>query len=285
MKSKVFAVLAFVAIVSMLVACGATESPAKPTEGQTGEKPKEVVTIRWRTRPDNQAEQDVYQQISDDLSKQLEAQGIKLQYDPAPVTGYLDKLTTEFSAGNAPDIVWIPGASVADYATKNVLLDLMPLATADTQLQARRLLRCADEGAGTGRHSCGACRATSPRWCIYYNKDLFKAKGVDDPADLAKQGKWDWDNFLRVAQALTDPATKIYGFSMTNWWGPWGYFIYAAGGSLFNGGPQRHAAWTTPSHRQACSSCRTSSRSTRSRPCPVWRAAWARPSSSAARRA
>ena len=121
----------------MVAACGGTPAPTAGEEATTGGEAAtgEMVTIRWRTRPDNQAEQDVYQSISDELSAQLEAEGIKLQYDPAPVTGYLDKLTTEFSAGNAPDIVWIPGASVADYATKNVLLDLMPLATADTSFK------------------------------------------------------------------------------------------------------------------------------------------------------
>jgi multiple sugar transport system substrate-binding protein len=220
------------AVVSMLAACGATEAPAKPTEAQPAEKPKEVVTIRWRTRPDNQSEQDVYQAISDDLSKQLESQGIKLQYDPAPVTGYLDKLTTEFSAGNAPDIVWIPGASVADYATKNVLLDLMPEATKDTAFKLTDYYDAPMKELEQGGHLWGLPRDISTL-VIYYNKDLFKAKGVDDPADLAKAGKWDWDNFLRVAQELTDPANKVYGFSMTNWWGPWGYFVYAAGGSLF----------------------------------------------------
>ena len=236
MKTKLFAFMAIVVILSLLVACGGstpepTKAPvAEPTQGET---PKEVVTIRWRTRPDNQAEQDVYQAISDDLSKQLEAQGIKLQYDPAPVTGYLDKLTTEFSAGNAPDIVWIPGASVADYATKNVLLDLMPMAKADTNFKLTDYYDAPMKELEEGGHLWGLPRDISTL-VLYYNKDLFASKGVDDPAELAAQGKWDWDNFLRVSQELTDPEAKVYGFSMTNWWGPWGYFIYAAGGSLFN---------------------------------------------------
>jgi multiple sugar transport system substrate-binding protein len=235
MKSKLFPFLALAAILSMLVACGAAPAPttAPAAEATQAEAPTEVVTIRWRTRPDNQAEQDVYQSISDDLSKELESQGIKLQYDPAPVTGYLDKLTTEFSAGNAPDIVWIPGASVADYATKNVLLDLMPLAEADSSFNLSDYYDAPMKELEEGGHLWGLPRDISTL-VIYYNKDLFASKGVDDPADLAAQGKWDWENFLRVAQEMTDPEAKIYGFSMTNWWGPWGYFIYAAGGNMFN---------------------------------------------------
>jgi len=231
--------VAIVTIVTTLAACGATQAPpTQPTATTGSEKPKEVVTIRWRTRPDNQAEQDVYQAISDDLTRQLEPQGIRLQYDPAPVTGYLDKLTTEFSAGNAPDIVWIPGASVADYATKGVLLDLMPLVKADASFKLTDYYEAPMKELQQDGHLWGLPRDISTL-VIYYNKDLFKSKGVDDPADLAKAGKWNWENFLRVAQELTDPANKIYGFSMTNWWGPWGYFVYAAGGSLFT--PDRKA--------------------------------------------
>ena len=85
----------------LLTACPAPAQPAA-----------EEVTIRWRTRPDNQAEQDVYQAISDEIDAKLP--NVKLVYDPSPVQGYLDKLTTELSSGTAPDITWIPGASLAD---------------------------------------------------------------------------------------------------------------------------------------------------------------------------
>jgi multiple sugar transport system substrate-binding protein len=224
MKKIVFTLLVLVTLVTALVGCGAPP---------TTQAPAEKVTIRWRTRPDNQAEQDVYQKISDDLSKQLEAQGITLQYDPAPVTGYLDKLTTEFSAGNAPDVVWIPGASTADYANLGVLLDLKPLIDADSAFKLSDYYEAPIKELQSGSHVWGLPRDISTL-VIYYNKDLFKSKGVDDPATLASQGKWDWANFRRVAQELTDPANKVYGFSMSNWWGLWGYFVYGGGGSLFN---------------------------------------------------
>ncbi len=227
-RKSLWLVVSLVVVLSMLMAaqCPGPAGPA-PT------KEPEMVTIRWRTRPDNKAEQDVYQKISDDLSAKLKSQGITLQYDPAPVTGYLDKLTTEFSAGNAPDIVWIPGASVADYATKGVLLDLKPFADADKEFNIGDFYDAPMKELLVGGKLWGLPRDISTL-VIYYNKDLFKAKGVDDPAELARQGKWNWENFLRVAKELTEPEKKIYGFSMTNWWGPWGYFIYAAGGSLFN---------------------------------------------------
>ena len=51
--------------------------PLNPPQLQpTNTSAPQMVTIRWRTRPDNQAEQDVYQNISDTLNTQLAAQGI-----------------------------------------------------------------------------------------------------------------------------------------------------------------------------------------------------------------
>ena len=35
---------------------------------------------------------------------------------------------------------------------------------------------------------------------VYYNKNLFQSEGVDDPATLYEQGKWDWDNLYPRCQ-------------------------------------------------------------------------------------
>jgi multiple sugar transport system substrate-binding protein len=243
-RKTVWTILSLVLLAAMVLsACGAAATTAPATEAAKTEAPvvteapteapKEMVTIRWRTRPDNQAEQDVYQKISDDLSAQLAADGIKLQYDPAPVTGYEDKLKAEFSAGNAPDIVWIPGASTADYAKLGVILDLKPVADADTSFKLSDYYDAPMKELENGGKLWGLPRDISTL-VIYYNKDLFKKYNVDDPAELAAAGKWNWENFERVAKELTNATDKTYGFSMSNWWGLWGYFVNAGGGSLFN---------------------------------------------------
>jgi multiple sugar transport system substrate-binding protein len=214
-------------------AAPATAAPATATQPPAATAAPQMVTIRWRTRPDNQAEQDVYQSISDSLSTQLAAQGINLVYDPSPVTGYEDKLKTEYSAGTAPDIAWVPGASSADYAQLGVIMDLMPLATADTTFKLTDYYDAPMHELEHGGALWGLPRDISTL-VMYYNKDLFKKYNVDDPATLFAEGKWDWANFQRVAQELTHPADKIYGFSVSDWWGLWGWFVNSGGGSLFN---------------------------------------------------
>ncbi len=205
MSSKLFSILAvFVMLAMLLSACAqpapAPAAPAAPAKAEAtaapAAKPAEQVEIRWRTRPDNQEEQDVYQKISDELQAKLP--NIKLVYDPAPVQGYMDKLTTEYSAGTAPDITWMPGASVADYASKGVLLDLMPEVSKDP---AFKLTDYYDAPMKELQHDgklWGLPRDISTM-VMYYNKDLLKAKGVEDPAELAAKGEWTWDNFLKAS--------------------------------------------------------------------------------------
>ncbi len=236
-RKMIWVTLSIILIASMvLTACGpaATQTTApQPTTGSQATTAPQMVTIRWRTRPDNQAEQDVYQKISDDLSAQLASQGITLKYDPAPVTGYEDKLKAELSAGNAPDVFWIPGASTADYAKVGFLADLKPLADKDSTFKVTDYYDAPMKELQNGGHLWGIPRDISTL-VMYYNKDLFKKYNVDDPATLAAAGKWDWANFERVAKEITHPADKVYGFSFSNWWGLWGWFINSAGGSLFN---------------------------------------------------
>ncbi len=227
MMKKLLVLLVIAA--TLLTACSGaapTQAPAQPTQAAA-----EEVTIRWRTRPDNQEEQNVYQKISDAIDAKLP--NIKLVYDPAPVQGYLDKLTTELSAGTAPDISWIPGASTADYASKGVLLDLMPLASKDSSFKLDAYYEAPMKELQHNGQLWGLPRDISTM-VIYYNKDLFKAKNLPDPAEQAAKGEWTWDNFLKAAQAIANKDAGTYGFSFSDWWGLWGFFVYSGGGSLFN---------------------------------------------------
>ena len=141
-NSLLMKVLGLLVIASfVLAACGtpaateapaveATEAPAvEATEAPATEAPAaEDVEIRWRTRPDNQEEIDVYSQISTDLDSELD--GITLTYEPGGSEGanYQDQLKAEIAAGTAPDVFWIPGTDVADFATRGLILNASDLA-------------------------------------------------------------------------------------------------------------------------------------------------------------
>ena len=68
---------------------------------------------------------------------------------------------------------------------------------------------------------------------IMYNKDLFDLAGLTYPDVLFREGKWNWDEFEKAAQALTvrkDGNISQYGFG--GWAEIFNQFIVANGSSL-----------------------------------------------------
>jgi multiple sugar transport system substrate-binding protein len=249
---KVFGLLVIASFV--LAACGggaateapaveATEAPAvEATEAPATEAPAtEDVSIRWRTRPDNQEEIDVYSQISTDLDAELD--GITLTYEPGGSEGanYQDQLKAEIAAGTAPDVFWIPGTDVADFATRGLILNASDLAAGSD-------FNVDDFYAGPMFHltynpETGASGADSgalwgiPRdvstFALYLNMDLINEAGAPDPRELAANGEWTWDAFLEVAQATRALGSDVYGYGASAWWGPYGVWLNASGGGFF----------------------------------------------------
>ena len=255
-KNLLFKVISLLVIASFaLAACGgtaATEAPAVVTEAPAVATEAPVVTeapvaaedveVRWRTRPDNQEEIDVYSQISTDLDAELD--GITLTYEPGGSEGanYQDQLKAEIAAGTAPDVFWIPGTDVADFATRGLILNAANLAASTDGFSVD------DFYAGPMFHltynpETGAAGADSgavwglPRdvstFALYLNMDLINEAGAPDPRELAANGEWTWDAFLDVAQKTRALGSDIYGYGASAWWGPYGVWLNASGGGFF----------------------------------------------------
>jgi multiple sugar transport system substrate-binding protein len=257
-KNVLFKALSLLVIASFaLAACGApaateapavevpaaTEAPAVEAPAATEAPAMEDVAIRWRTRPDNQEEIDVYSKISTELDAELD--GVTLTYEPGGTEGanYQDQLRSEVAAGTAPDVFWIPGTDVADFATRGLILNINDLATAtdgfsveDFYAGPMNHLTYNPEGAKFGADSgalWGLPRDVST-FALYLNMDLINEAGAADPRELAKEGKWDWNAFLDVAQKTRALGSDVYGYGASAWWGPYGVWLNASGGGFFN---------------------------------------------------
>jgi multiple sugar transport system substrate-binding protein len=234
-------VVATLGLALALSACASTSSTS-PSGSSSSTESASAATVKlsWRTRPDNQAEADVY----DKISKEITAKniGLDLTYQAGNSEGspYQDKLKTELGAGTAPDVFWIPGSDIADFAKSGLLLNFA------TQAQAQGL-NPADFYAGptdqlqvdpsTGQKSStllwGIPRDVST-FALYLNLDLIDKAGAENPIDLAKNGKWTWQKFSEVAAQITKAGgAGVKGFGANGWWANYGYFINAAGGSFF----------------------------------------------------
>jgi multiple sugar transport system substrate-binding protein len=256
--------LLFVVLLSMmlvLAACGGDEEAEPAAEETTTEtdsaeeaeaeemeeeepameeEEMEEVTLRWRTRPDNQAEIDVYGGISDKLDGDLE--GITLEYEAggSETSSYQDVLKTELAAGTAPDVFWIPGTDVADFATRGLIMDMRAMADAtdgyaDSDFYEGPMFHLTfnPESGNAGETLWGLPRDVST-FALYLNLDLLAESGADDPRELAANGEWDWDAFMEVAEAIDALGDDISGYGQSGWWGPYGYWMNAAGGNFFN---------------------------------------------------
>jgi len=197
----------------------------------------EEVVLRWRTRPDNQEEADVYQGISDSL----ELEGITLEYEPggSETASYQDVLKTELASGTAPDVFWIPGTDVADFATRGLILDMREMADAtegyaDADFYPGPMFHLTfnPESGNTGETLWGLPRDVST-FALYINLDLLAEAGVDDPRELEAAGEWTWEAFAEVAEAVSALGDDVQGYGASAWWGAYGVWMNAAGGGFF----------------------------------------------------
>ena len=257
-KNLLLKIMGLLVIASfVLAACGspaATEAPAETeapavteapaaTEAPATEASSADVALRWRTRPDNQEEIDVYSQISTELDAQLD--GITLTYEPGGSEGanYQDQLRAEIAAGTAPDVFWIPGTDVADFASRGLILNAADLAAATDGYTAAdfyegpmyHLTYNPETGAsGDGSGAVWGLPRDVSTFALYLNLDLIAEAGAADPRELAANGEWDWEAFLEVSQATRALSSDIYGYGASAWWGPYGVWLNAAGGGFFN---------------------------------------------------
>ncbi len=248
------AAVAVIALSMVAAACGsddegaeapvsddtAPETDAAPAEGDEEAEASEggEVEVRWRTRPDNDAEAELYAGISAEIDAANE--GFALKYEPGTNEGspYQDQLVTEIANGTAPDVFWIPGTDVARFQSEGLILDLAELAAADgfdtSEFYPEPMyhLTYDPEAAAPGDKLWGLPRDVST-FALYLNNDLIAEAGADDPRALAAAGEWDWDAFQDVAQKVTDLGGANKGFAMNGWWANYGAFMNAAGGGFF----------------------------------------------------
>jgi len=206
--------IAAVATASLVVSCSGAG-----TETGTDTSGADEVNLRmtiWSADPD-------HVEIFDSLGKEFAEQhprvsSVKIEsFNLAE----LDTLvTTQISAGDAPDVSWLPVESSAEYINAGALVDLQDKIDDVEDFDFDDFIPSLLKRWQVDDAIYGIPFSTGPL-IMYYNKDLYAEADVKDPGQLISEGNWTWDSFRetseQVTEALNIPGYALNDFDFKNW--------------------------------------------------------------------
>src|SRR5713226_9702475 len=182
----------------LMAACGGTSAPA-----QLGALKTAVQVTFWHALSGNLAAElntltDKFNSSQTTVHVTLVAKGAYTDLNKAILTG--------LAAGQAPDVAQCIETDAAKYNSSKALADLTPYINAQDGLSSADLkdifpvmLNAAKIG-GT-YYQFPFNKSTT---VIYYNQDMFAAKGINSPPAT-------WDEFFSDAAKLADPSKGVTG--------------------------------------------------------------------------
>jgi multiple sugar transport system substrate-binding protein len=200
--------------------------PAQSLADDPPSRAGRVVVTYWEKWAD--FEKDAMQAVVDDFNR---SQG-RIYVDYVSVSGIVQKTLVATQAGAPPDIAGLWANEVADLAEKNVIVPLDEYAAGTTVTAERYLPIFWDMVTYQGK--IFGVPSTPVVIAFYWNKDLFKAAGLDPetpPRTIAEL-----DRFAERLTKTKDGSITQMGFlpSEPMWWPH--FWPYLFGGKLWDGG-------------------------------------------------
>lgn len=220
--TKLLALILAAAMVFSMAACGVTietgtgeteaaeaeeaaEEDAEAVPAATGDG--EIINFYYSTDYKNIAPP-IIESFNKEYAGQYQVVGYAIANDE-----YDDKIKVMMAGGSdAADVLFLrTPAQTNQYIANGALVDLKPYAEksgVDLTPIAAQLSDITDEnGSFYGYPDKGTC------WMLFYNKDLFDAKGLPYPDDLT------WDEYLDLIAELTyeEDGVQYYGGLNPNW--------------------------------------------------------------------
>ncbi|WIV18359.1 extracellular solute-binding protein [Paenibacillus polygoni] len=213
-------ILAITASIGILAACSgngdtknnadSTVKPANNTSSEQTASSTDPVKLRimwWGSQPRHEATLaalDLYTKNNPNVTFEPEYSGMD---------GYLDKLSTQAAAKNAPDIVQLDPGWMPDWMSRNQLIDLSP--EVDVSKFDEKLL---SGGQLDGKQY--AVPLGSVAFGMVYDKAAMDKLGVANP-----ENGWTWDQFFSLAKESKTKLPKGQYFTL-DYGG--NYFVYSA---------------------------------------------------------
>lgn len=144
---------------------------------------------------------------------------------------HIQKLSTSFAGGRPPGVFLVNYRNFASLAARGAIDPAGPRLDASTRLRREAFFPQSLEAfAYRGELQCVPQNVSS--LVVYYNRDLFRAAGLGDPAP-----DWTYEQFRDAARAITEPfsgdrAIRIYGVGVDPEVVRLAPFVWSAGGDL-----------------------------------------------------
>ncbi|MBL4954639.1 sugar ABC transporter substrate-binding protein [Neobacillus sp. OS1-32] len=133
---------------------------------------------------------------------------IKVKTEITPYGQYFQKLETAATGGALPDVLWMNGAHVQQYAEGKVIIPLNDLVKKDDYSLDNYPKSLVD--LYTVNDQVYGIPKDYDTIGLWYNKKIFDDAGVAYPDE-----SWDWNKLKEVAKKLTNKDKGIWGFAST----------------------------------------------------------------------
>lgn len=156
-----------------------------------------------------------FKALGDEFKKQFP--GIEIDLAQIPTAQYDEKILAEFAGGSPPNSMHTGNALMYQLALRGQLRPLDDLLAKDTAIKVDDFYPALNAPALIKDKIYGLPVDCNPM-VMYYNADMFKAKGLKTPMEQFEAGTWTWEAFQKSAADLSTGDVK--GFQLDTWWGP-----------------------------------------------------------------
>ncbi len=137
-----------------------------------------------------------------------------------PFADYQQKLSIMLASKTGPDVGWLAERMIPQFLESGQLVDIASDVKADDAYKFDDIYPSTLDIFSEGDKLYGIPFSTPPS-LLYFNKTLFKEKGLKTPTELYAEGKWNYEEFLKAAKTITDPGKGIYGVKLIREWKNW----------------------------------------------------------------
>lgn len=143
-----------------------------------------------------------------------ETYGTDVTIDLVDWDSYTDHLITATASGSAPDVMrYYENTNHPLWAVRNLISPIdtyLSLDDEDYDLYYSRRYAVGDK-----IYALFGKAMNVPALSIVYNKTKIEQSGQKTPIEYAKEGQWNWTNFIKLCKAMTNTDKNDYG--LTGW--------------------------------------------------------------------